>query len=106
MLASFAKSFSAWMVKRFLTVDTIKTVVRKANAKLAEKVRIESDERKKVIATAGEIGDVAALYLKGYSNDGALDEAETEAINEAELALIDKYIDKDVLDGIVDSLLK
>jgi hypothetical protein len=96
------KTLVKWAIKKFVSKERIKDAIHAANAKLKEK---ETTARTAEIMGYGEdASEVIAAYLNAYANDGKMDDAEAAAVDAACDAVVDKYLDDDRLDRIVDAL--
>lgn len=76
-------------LKLFLTKDSIKAIVRTANAKLAEVCRMQGKET--YIGYTEDALKEIALRAECLSDDGVITEAELARINDYDCALVDKY---------------
>lgn len=98
------KTLVKWFVKRYVKTATIKEYVHKANAAIAKK---EVSER--VAAISGYSNDasaLAAVYLKAYSDDGKMSDAERAECDAKCDELLDKYLTDAKLEALVEGLFK
>ena len=98
------KCIGRWLVKKFITVDTVKDIVFAANLRLSEKVRVDGEAKKKALGIAGEVGGLVTRYLNALSDDGRIDSDEVAVLNEAEGAVIEKYVSKSMIDSVIDDI--
>ena len=98
------KTLLKWLVSSLVTKERLKKGIRRANAKLAEK---PIDEAKaKTMGVGEDAARTLSLYLKGYADDGKIDEAERQEIDANDDALVDKYWNQAAVDGFIDGLFE
>jgi len=94
------KKLLTWLVKKFVTKDAIKAAIHAANRRVAEK---SASERTQQIMGYGEDASaLTAAYLKAYTNDGRIDDAERAEID----ALCDVTLDKYLTDAALESAIE
>ena len=98
------KTLVKWFVKRYVTVSTIKDLVHKANAAIAKK---EVSERVAAVTDySNDAAALAAVYLKAYSDDGKMSDAERAECDAKCDELVDKYLTDAKLEALVEGLFK
>lgn len=96
------KTLIKWAVKKFVSAERVKDAIHAANAKLKAK---EATARTAEIMGYGEdASEVIAAYLNAYANDGKMDDAEAATVDAACDAVVEKYLNDERLDKIVDAL--
>ena len=96
------KKLVKWFVKKYVTNEAVKNAVPGMNASFAEKVRVEGKE--KVVDAASDGARCVAARLEGFADDGKMDEAELDAINTTDDAIIDKYLSDEQIAAFIDKL--
>lgn len=97
------KGILKWLIKKIVNRDSLKNIVHKLNATLAEQ---QVDDRKASIsAHAEEVTGLLNAYLRAYSYDGRVDEVELSIINADCDLLIDKYVTDEMLENLVEECM-
>lgn len=96
------KKLVKWFVKKYVTNEAVKNAVHVMNASFAEKVKVEGKE--KVVDAANDVSRCVAARLEGFADDGKIDEAELDAINTTDDAIIDKYLSDEQIAAFIDKL--
>lgn len=96
------KKLVKWFVKKYVTNEAVKSAVHGMNASFAAKVKVEG--KKKVVDAANDASRCIAVRLEGYADDGRIDEAELDAINAQDDAVIDKYLSDEQIAAFIDKL--
>lgn len=96
------KKLVKWFVKKYVTNEAVKNAVHGMNASFAEKVKVEGKE--KVVDAANDVSRCVAARLEGFADDGKIDEAELDAINTTDDAIIDKYLSDEQIAAFIDKL--
>ena len=97
------KALVKWIVKRCVSRDILKTAIHAMNEELAKK---KLDERRaKVMDVANDVAEVTAAYCNAFS-DGEMTSAELVDVNAKCDATVDKYIDANVLEKVVEAVIK
>ena len=74
------KTLVKWVVKHYVSKDTLKAAIHAANESLA---KVEVDEAKtKVVGVANDVSAVVGSYLNGYADDGRIDPEESREVCE------------------------
>lgn len=98
------KSLLAWLVKKLITKNSLKAAIHVANKRVAEK---SASERTQQIMVYGEdASTIVAAYLKAYTNDGKIDDAELAEIDSKCDAMLDKYLSDDTLANVIEEIVK
>ena len=96
------KTLVKWVVKHYVSKDTLKAAIHAANESLA---KVEVDEAKtKVVGVANDVSAVVGSYLNGYADDGRIDPEELEAVNSTCDAVVDKYVSDKSIEALIDKL--
>lgn len=98
------KTLLKLLLSSLVTKERLKKGIRRANAKLAEKTIDEA--KAKAIGVGEDAANTLALYMKGYANDGKIDDAERAEIDANDDALVDKYWKQDAVDAFIDGLFE
>ena len=96
------KKLVKWFVKKYVTNEAVKNAVHGMNASCAAKVKVEGKE--KVVDAANDVSRCVAVRLEGFADDGRIDEAELDAINAQDDAIIDKYLSDGQIAALIDRL--
>ena len=92
------------MVKKLITKNSLKAAIHVANKRVAEK---SASERTQQIMVYGEdASTIVAAYLKAYTNDGKIDDAELAEIDSKCDAMLDKYLSDDTLANVIEEIVK
>ena len=98
------KPLLGWLVKKLITKNALKVAIHAANKRIAEK---SASERTQQIMGYGEdASTLTAAYLKAYTNDGSIDEAERAEIDALCDATLDKYLSDDTLEAAIEAIVK
>ena len=98
------KTLLKWLIKKFVTKDALKAAIHAANRRVAEK---SANERTQQIMAYGEdASTLTAAYLKAYTNDGKIDDAERGEIDALCDAILDKYISDTALEAAIEAIVK
>ena len=98
------KALLVWLVKKLITKNAIKAAIHAANKRIAEK---SASERTQQIMGYGEdASTLTAAYLKAYTNDGIIDDAERATIDSLCDATLDKYLSDDTLESAIEAIVK
>ena len=98
------KSLLAWLVKKLITKNSLKAAIHVANKRVAEK---SASERTQQIMVYGEdASTIVAAYLKAYTNDGKIDDAELAEIDSKCDAMLDKNLSDDTLANVIEEIVK
>lgn len=96
------KKLVKWFVKKYVTNEAVKNAVHSMNATFAERVKVEG--KKKVVDAANDVSRCVAARLESFADDGRIDEAELDAINSQDDAIIDKYLSDGQIAALIDKL--
>lgn len=98
------KKLLKWLVKKFVTKDALKAAIHAANKHVAEK---PANERTQQIMAYGEdASSLTAAYLRAYTNDGRIDDAERAEIDALCDATLDKYLSDSALEAAIEAIVK
>lgn len=98
------KKLLVWLVTKLITKDALKAAIHAANKRVAEKA---ANERTQQIMGYGEdASTIVAAYLKSYTNDGRIDDAERAEIDALCDATLDKYLSDDTLEVAIEAIIK
>jgi len=98
------KKLLTWLVAKLVTKNAIKAAIHAANKRVAEKA---AGERTQQIMGYGEdASTLVAAYLKAYTNDGVIDDAERNEIDALCDATLDKYLTDDTLEAAIEAIVK
>ena len=98
------KTLLKWLIKKFITKDALKAAIHAANRRIAEK---SASERTQQIMGYGEdASTLVAAYLKAYTNDGRIDDAERAEIDALFDTTLDKYLSDDTLEVAIEAIVK
>lgn len=97
------KSLLKWLVKKFIGKDEIKSAIHALNEELAR--REVGDTAAKVMDVSDDAAALLGVYLKGYANDGRIDETELAAVNAECDRVVDKYITDEAVAAALDKVL-
>lgn len=98
------KTLLKWLVKKFVTKDALKAAIHAANKRIAEKPA--SERAQQIMAYGEDASALTAAYLKAYTDDGRIDEAERAEIDALCDATLDKYISDDALEAAIGAIVK
>lgn len=99
------RSLLKWLVKRFINRDAVKAAVRAGNRRLAG--REIGGSRIRFSEWGEDASATLSAYLGAFADDGRVDDAELERLNDRACAMVDKYLPDDgALDALVDALIK
>jgi hypothetical protein len=98
------KKLLVWLVKKFVTKNTLKAAIHAANKSIAEK---PASERTQQIMEYGEdASTLTAAYLRAYTNDRRIDDAERAEIDALCDATLDKYLTDGALESAIEAIVK
>ena len=96
------KTLVKWVVKHYVSKDTLKAAIHAANESLA---KVEVDEAKtKVVGVANDVSDLVGVYLTGYADNGRIDSDELDQVNAACDAVVDKYVSDKTVETFIDKI--
>ena len=96
------KTLIKWIVKHYVSKDTLKAAIHAANENLAN---VEVDEAKrKVVSVANDVSDVVGVYLTGFADNGRIDPGELDAVNAQCDAVVDKYVSDKIVETFIDKI--
>ena len=98
------KTLLVWLVKKFVTKDALKAAIHAANKRIAEKSA--SERTQQIMAYGEDASALTAAYLKAYTNDGSIDDAERAEIDALCDATLDKYLSDDTLESAIEAIVK
>lgn len=98
------KKLLKWLIKKFITKDALKAAIHAANKRIAEKSA--SERTQQIMAYGEDASALTAAYLKAYTNDGRIDDAERAEIDALCDATLDKYISDSALEAVVEAIIK
>lgn len=98
------KTLLVWLVKKFVTKDTLKAAIHAANKRIAEKSA--SERTQQIMAYGEDASALTAAYLKAYTNDGKIDDNELAEIDALCDATLDKYVSDSALEAAIGAIVK
>lgn len=98
------KSLLVWLVKKLITKNALKAAIHAANKRIAEKPA--SERTQQIMAYGEDVSALTAAYLKAYTNDGRIDDAERAEIDALCDATLDKYLSDDTLEAAIEAIVK
>lgn len=98
------KSLLAWLVKKLITKNSLKAAIHAANKRVAEKSA--SERTQQIMVYGDDASTIVAAYLKAYTNDGKIDDAERAEIDAKCDAMLDKYLSDDTLANVIEEIVK
>lgn len=98
------KTLLVWLVKKFITKDALKAAIRAANKRVAEKAA--SERTQQIMAYGEDASALTAAYLKAYTDDGRIDDAEHAEIDALCDATLDKYLSDSALESAIEAIVK
>lgn len=98
------KSLLGWLVKKLITKNAIKAAIHAANKRIAEKPA--SERTQQIMGYGEDASTLTAAYLKAYTNDGKIDDAERAEIDALCDATLDKYLSDDTLEAAIEAIVK
>lgn len=98
------KKLLQWLLKKFVTKDALKAAIHAANKRLAEKPA--SERAQQIMAYGEDASSLTAAYLKAYTNDGRIDDAERAEIDALCDSALDKYLSDGALEAAVEAVVK
>ena len=98
------KTLLKWLIKKFITKDALKAAIHAANRRIAEKSA--SERTRQIMAYGEDASSLTAAYLKAYTNDGRIDDAERADLDALCDATLDKYISDTALEAAIEAIVK
>ena len=98
------KTLLKWLIKKFVTKDALKAAIHAANRRIAEKSA--SERTQQIMAYGEDASSLTAAYLKAYTNDGRIDDAERADLDALCDATLDKYISDTALEAAIEAIVK
>jgi len=98
------KTLLKWLIKKFITKDALKAAIHAANRRIAEKSA--SERTQQIMAYGEDASSLTAAYLKAYTNDGRIDDAERADLDALCDATLDKYISDTALEAAIEAIVK
>lgn len=98
------KSLLTWLVKKLITKNALKAAIHAANKRVAEKAATERTQQ--IMGYGEDASTIVAAYLKSYTNDGKIDDAERAEIDALCDATLDKYLSDDTLEAAIEAIVK
>lgn len=98
------KTLLKWLIKKFVTKDALKAAIHAANKRVAEKSA--SERTQQIMAYGEDVSALTAAYLRAYTNDGRIDDAERAEIDALCDATLDKYLTDGALESAIETIVK
>lgn len=98
------KTILKWLIKKFVTKDALKAAIHAANKRIAEKSA--SERTQQIMAYGEDASSLTAAYLKAYTNDGRIDDAERSELDALCDVTLDKYISDSALEAAIEAIVK
>jgi uncharacterized membrane protein YebE (DUF533 family) len=98
------KKLLVWLVKKLITKNALKAAIHAANKRVAEKAATERTQQ--IMGYGEDASTIVAAYLKSYTNDGRIDDAECAEIDALCDATLDKYLSDDTLEAAIEAIVK
>lgn len=98
------KTLLVWLIKKFVTKNALKAAIHAVNKRIAEKPA--SERTQQIMAYGEDASALTAAYLKAYTNDGRIDDAERAEIDALCDATLDKYISDSALEAAIEAIVK
>lgn len=92
------------LIKKFVTKDALKAAIHAANKRIAEKSA--SERTQQIMAYGEDASSLTAAYLKAYTNDGRIDDAERAELDALCDVTLDKYISDSALEAAIEAIVK